>query len=512
MYRIALALARRYPTFDPKPMLGLEHGIITIPGSRHRSGGVRALTTPLAIARQCLDEPCAPAVWERLHEALAAELEAVERGECPQRPPTENAPDGSSWQLDASGAPWIPRPGGRIGVLRPDLELTAITGAFDTSRRTRDGKPWTPSEARFAVLGSAAARGWQLSDVTKQITSGAWPGLAGSYQRYHPGAQRQKALRRDWKKAVAGVSRRKSGRPCHTRERHHRGGRTELRKDLGPVPGDYADIRRWDCAIRVGERYRWHGPHAITIRLVLRAVAAAAQMTGSTLVEFGCRSLGLLACVDHSTVARVLAELCAEEDPYLVRLESRRGLRGDLYMLRVPAAYADAAAWSRWRPGRLGVHPVFRVLGGAAALVCEQLASAPVRAIDLPVLTGLAATTVSTALAALAGHGIAVRGPAGWHRGPADLDDVAALLGIPEMLAAILARHRQERRSWRTCLTAAPRCPPAACVDEDVPWPEAPTRDEFGEAMGARPPPDPEQNRDPSLVAAGPGGGAPHAA
>jgi hypothetical protein len=86
------------------------------------------------------------------------------------------------------------------------------------------------------------------------------------------------------------------------------------------------------------------------------------------------------------------------------------------------------------------VHPVFRVLGGAAALVHAQLAGEPVRTTDLPVLTGLSTTTVSGALAELAAHGIAERGPEGWRRAPVGLDDVAARLGVPEILQALPAR------------------------------------------------------------------------
>ena len=510
MRRVALALSRRYPSLDPSPMLGREHGIIRPPGSRHRgTGGFQALSTPLRQAQRCTAQPNGPGVWQRLCEALREELEAVERGEAPVRAPgAEAAPEGAQWRLDETGMPWLPRPGGRVPRLRPDLELTALTGAFDTSRYP------TPSEARYGVLGSAAARGWRLAEVTERMRSGAWDGLARFYDRYQPGRQRIGALAADWKKAVTGAHGEDSGRPGNTRETHHGGGSLP-RDGLGPSPqadlggsaGDYQEIRRWDCALRAGERQRWPGAHGITIRMVMRAVAAAAQMTGSTVIEFGTRALAIQAGLDHSTVARVLREVREEDDPYLDLLEERRGrgtfgltrrerrrrgLRGDLYMLRIPEAYADAAAWGRWRPGRLGVHPVFRALGGGpAVLVYEQLTSGPVRAIDLEVLTGVSATAVSTALADLAAHGIAVRGPGGWRRGPADLDEIAADLGVPEALEALQARYRHERQEWLGRLmlvTAPPAVPPP---DDHVPWPDGPfPGDGHDEPAAARAPPD----------------------
>ncbi len=181
---------------------------------------------------------------------------------------------------------------------------------------------------------------------------------------------------------------------------------------------------------------------------------AACQLKGSMVIEFGTRSIGMLAGVDHATAARALRELREENDPFLELLDSPRDpaskrskARGDQYLVRVPGAYAEVAAWHRWRPGRIGVHQVFRAAGGsAAALVYEQLDAGPVRTMDLPVMTGLSSTAVNTALAELAAHGLAVRGHGGWRRGPADPDELAAQLGVLEALAEIQAEYKEERK------------------------------------------------------------------
>ena len=492
---VAMALARRFISLDPSPMLGRQDGLIRPPGSRHRSGGYQTLTTPLGNARRCVAQPCGPLVWERLREALSAEIEDAQRGQAPlPPPPLETAQESARWRIDDAGARWLPRRNGRIPVLRPDLELTAVAGEFDTGRQTYDGKPWTPSDARFAVLCSAAARGWRLEEVTGQMRSGAWSGLARFYHRYPP-RHRARRLAADWDKAVTFAAteqpvRANSDRDCTTRENNHTGGRPASRNDHDAgADGDYQQVRRIDAAMRAVEVRRWPGPAGIRMRLVMRALLAAAQMTGSVVIEFGCRSLAIGSCSDHTTVARALQRLRAEPDPFVVLLESRRGVRGDLLMLQVPEALAEEAAWRQWRPGRLGVHPVFHALGGPAALVFEQLASEPVRAFDLPVLTGLSPTTISTALADLGAHGLAERHCGGWRRGRVDPDQVAVELGIPAVIAHVQAQHRADRQHWRAWLMR-PQSTPADPRPDDIPWPDQPPPDDLDlDLLPARGPP-----------------------
>jgi hypothetical protein len=260
---------------------------------------------------------------------------------------------------------------------------------------------------------------------------------------------------------------------------------------------NYQGIRCWDSAVRAAERQRWRGHHGITIRLVLRALGAAAQLSGGMVIEFGTRSLGMLACLDHSTVARVLQELRDEDDAFIELMDSGRDpgskrsqALGDLYLLRIPEAYVTAAAWRRWRPGRMGVHPVFRVLGGPAALVYEQLGAEPVRTIDLPVLTGLSATAVSSALADLAVHALAARGPGGWRRGAATADSVADRLGVPELLRKLQDRYRLERQKWHGVLMVFRSPPATADPGSQVPLPDSPADDDpYPDLAEARGPP-----------------------
>jgi hypothetical protein len=136
-------------------------------------------------------------------------------------------------------------------------------------------------------------------------------------------------------------------------------------------------------------------------------------------------------------------------------LEAGRGLRGDLYELRLPDHLQQAVARRAWRPGLIeAVHPVFRHLGAPAAFVYERLDPHPAPSVDLATRAHLSARGAQTALAALAEHGLATRTRTGWVRGPADPTQVARALGVLDTLAALAARYRAERVAWRARLAA----------------------------------------------------------
>jgi hypothetical protein len=119
------AIALRFPAVDPAPMCSLS-GQISPPGSRHKSGGWRLLSTPLSEARAAAEHPNGPEVWEALLTELAAELRLIA--------PLQSAgavPDGA--ELDSGGIPWVPRLGGRAPTVlarlldTPDLQRLFTT-------------------------------------------------------------------------------------------------------------------------------------------------------------------------------------------------------------------------------------------------------------------------------------------------------------------------------------------------------------------------------------------------
>ena len=103
-------------------------------------------------ARAAVEHPNGPEVWAALLTEFAAELRRSSNRRW-RRDVSELAAE-----LDDAGVPWVPRLGGRA-PLGAELEQSARTGRWDRSRYA--GR----SEARMAVLGAAAARGWRLAEV-----------------------------------------------------------------------------------------------------------------------------------------------------------------------------------------------------------------------------------------------------------------------------------------------------------------------------------------------------------
>jgi hypothetical protein len=148
------AMSLRFPVIDPAPMSSVS-AQISPPGARHKSGGWRLLSMPLSEARAAVEHPNGPEMWAELLTEFAAELQQVE-GSVRRAGTSEES--GSTAELDDTGAPWVPRRGGRA-PLGAELERVARSGRWDRSRYA--GR----SEARMAILGSLAARGWRLAEV-----------------------------------------------------------------------------------------------------------------------------------------------------------------------------------------------------------------------------------------------------------------------------------------------------------------------------------------------------------
>jgi hypothetical protein len=452
--QLAAGLARRYPSLDTSPMASIT-GQIRPPGSRYKSVGGRSpgwqvLTVSLASALAAAATPCGAPVWNALLAEFAAELAAVTADSYPV---SAGPPAPVTVSRDTAGVPWLPRPGGPF-PLRPDLLHIAETGSY---RQTRYP---SGSEARQAILCCAAARGWSLDDVTTAMTRGGWPGLARLYTRY-ASTSRPGAIRRDWQKAVTRITRKTSSPISHIKENYSHPPAMGLTdrdvRDLSAL-NVYQQIRIWEnarwLAERDSERRAGWGRAAVSIRLALRALGAAAQMAGSLEVEFGCRDLALIAKVSYRTMADALRAIRADDDPLALCVRRGQGLRADRYRLRIPDAYAEDAAWRRWRSGKVEpVHRVFRVLGGAAALVYEALAADPATTAEIQRFAVLSATAADRALRLLGEHGLAERHRGGWCRGPVMLDEAAAATGADALEGEIRRAYVSQRDSWWGYLT-----------------------------------------------------------
>ena len=432
---VARALALRFLSIDTAPMSSLG-GQISPPGARHKSGGWRVLSSPEA-ASAAVEHPNGPEAWAALLAELAAELRHVE--------PVGHVDNVTFSELDDTGVPWVPRLGGRA-PLGAELEHTARSGRWDRSRYA--GR----SEARMAIVGAAAARGWQLAEVKAAVACGAWKGLAGLYERRSEPGRMERLLPLEWRKCVGKISREGNVRQWHTSDGH-----TRPPADDHGLAAEYGLIREWLtailCAAEDPERLKGWGRRAVAVRLVLLALGQAAMVSGSGTIEFGTRNLALHSALSHRTVLRVLRLLRDEPDPLIDLVSLRRMARADRYALRIPDRYAGSVRWRRRRAGRAeAIHPVFLVLGGAAGLVYEALGPDEARGAEVARTARLSASAVSAALRVLAEHGLAEHGLGGWRRGAAALTDVAESTGAADLQQEREDRYRQDRESWRARL------------------------------------------------------------
>ena len=109
------AMSLRFPVIDPAPMCSLG-GQISPPGSRHKSGGWRVLSTPLSEARAAVEHPNGPEAWAALLTEFAAELQALERERGEHVGGADGEHVGPQAELDDAGVPWVPRLGGRASL------------------------------------------------------------------------------------------------------------------------------------------------------------------------------------------------------------------------------------------------------------------------------------------------------------------------------------------------------------------------------------------------------------
>ena len=442
--RVAYALAALLPSLDPTPLLNPATGCLRPPGAAHPAGGHQELVTPWARAVDAVRTRTGDAAWTALLDALAPQLAGT----------AARAAAGGPGALASPTA--VARPGGPR-PLPPAHAAIARTGRHDPDRYP------SPSEARMAVLASAAALGWSLTDVRTAVADGRWPGLARYYVRYGP-HHRGHALHRDWTNALtyaAALFTRPAPSPVSISDTGETPPQPPPADDHSTQPplelrplSDYVHLRVWRTAVDLATPQRWADRAGQSKRAVLAALAEAGQRRGTRYVDVGTRSLGLGAALDHSTVAATLRALRSERDPVVVLVEDHRGERGDLYELRIPDSHRKQAEALPWRRGRLtGLHPVFHELGVPAAHLYDAITTGGPAGVEaLATASHLSRATVYRTAELLVAHGLLTRAGGHWRRTRLRLDGLARRLKVPTLISLLLSRIRAERRQWRTLL------------------------------------------------------------
>lgn len=455
------ALGTRYRSLDKTPHQNLLHGCMRTPGSPHKRGGHQELAMSLSMAYDVARRPNSTTVWAAMNTDLAAEIAAVKALRLE-----------GTFTTTAAEAPNLQHPAGRMSRT---MQVMAQTGLYDTNRYASD------SEARQAIVAGAAAAGLELIEVERRMLQGTWPGLASFYARY-AARHRAPALRRDWLKAVAYLSKnpgtkagKNNARISPTSQPNTQGPLIQGNPLSSDPAAEHRHILTWRNALRLREYSYTESRTGLARRMVLRALGEAAHMTGSRFIEFGDRSIAVATGLDHTTVGSHLRALRSEMDPLVTLVEQGRGTKGDLYMLTIPEDVRTAAEDLSWRKGKIrALRPVFRELGLPAAFVYEALEHSPgLSTAEIVRLTRLSRTAVNEALEVMAAWNMVSRGKErGWSVVPStSLKDLAEHFGVMEAVAAQLQRYRIERILWKEWLsknvnTVAELLSPG----EDYPW------------------------------------------
>lgn len=435
---LAKALARRFPGVDPLPhTTGATSGCIRTPGSPYKDGsGFQELVTPLDIARRVLMMRNGSEVIGALRRELTEELATGAREAMTLARPLEELEE----EAAVLNAAFVGR------VMAPRLLSLAQEGLYQQAGYG------DRSTARMAVLCAAARAGLQFEDVAARVEDGRWAGLVELFQNANKPGQ---LLGKEWRKAVAFVANsqrtKKSVRHCNTSEdvKVTRGApRARTNEEI--TIDEHRFIRRWRAVLGEVETLELSGPRGMHARFLLRALAAAAHQKGSRHIEFGVRSLSLSLPVQPSTVSRVLAELRAEEDPWISLVREGEGTRADSYELRLPERHIERAERVELPSGKIhALRPVFRELGVVAALVFEAIEQGAPSIETARVRAAVSRSAAYEALELLVAWGLIERDGRGRLLAvPSRLGEVAERVGAALVVGLLVERFRAERRAW----------------------------------------------------------------
>lgn len=430
---------RLWPTLDISPMTNAREGCLTAPGSPCKDGSHRRLLTPLPDAIRAITRRADPDFTARALHRLTK-----------LAPPPTTVPTTT-----------LPTSGGTGRPLSPLHTIIAEQGTWPAERTTPDGRPWTRSEACYAVLCAAAARGHHEDQVLDNIRHGRWSGLLTLYTgRYGPRWYRR--FHAEWRKAAAAAS------PSTTtpQARQNTGG-----QGRSTTESDY--VRRWLAIAMTVSDQLIPGKNKHNARAVLWALAWLAWRKQRRYVEAGTRSYarGCAGLLDHTTAASILRQLrdLPADNALLQLISTGRGTHGDLYELVIPPAYAhlatDPETWPEPRPipGAFGVrdrrNPRRTLLGATAWRLHQALSSgATGTAAHLARTAGISRSEAYQVIPALIRAGLARRtsgtaSSAGqWEKGPTTPAEAGKPLGAQHHLDQLDARHRRERQQWRAVL------------------------------------------------------------
>lgn len=434
-------LAARLVTLDCSPMLGVEQGCITPPGSPTREGGHRRLEGTL--------DDAIDAFTVRSDRGVVARLTALLGGVTTPRHRTPVAAVAASLTQDERlvGVGRERRLDPRFHRSTPfpeAVETYAATGKLNKAL-------WpTPSEARQSVIGHAVLRGASAADIEKAMTTKEWAGVRRAYiTKYRDPAV---ALRRDVEKAMSWAAGIVHQFHQLTHKNKHTGGGDSFLNDR--IRRKWlAHAQLWIDSEFLGTRQR---PVLLAVVQALAYTSALAGelVEGVPVVAVGGRSLSHSAgLMSESTVWSALRVLRETPGSPLLLVARGAGREADRYALTTPPTTRGPGRARIERARVEPVHPAWSVLGLRGRAVYELVVAGLATSVD-DVFAGamLRPSNGYAILAALTAAGLIERDGATLGPGSRTLDDVADAHGLENVAADRIVRHRAERLLWQVWL------------------------------------------------------------
>lgn len=442
-------LETRLPTLDCKPMRSKPgYACITPPGSPCKDGGYRQLVdATVDDAVDAFTVRSEPGVIRRMIETLHPQ-QALPLAGAPGETERAGRTDPPAVEIVALETTLPPAHISRAAL--PGWVANFVQHGVVPDKRTPDGKPWSASEARLAVIEHHALRGWSGQQIWDTMRA-QWPGMWAAYVDRKDQVRRfsdQWELGYDhaWHRSLRKAG--KSHSSVHQLGLTHTGGIRDLRWKL-------AAARKW--VLISGEfdgRERW------TALAVVNALAYAIALTPGTTAAMGGRWLSISGgMVSEDAVWAVLRKIRSVEGSPVRFVRGFDSEHGDEYTLVEPTIGGRkirAAEWEVYATRVDPIDPVWSVIGRSAWHVWETMRAIeqkPGARLTRRVIAAagrIAVTTVDAAVAALEEHGLVDVG----HGWAARTGRTTRRLGELTEWADTrrqerIERHGRERHAWK---------------------------------------------------------------
>ena len=428
-------------TCDITPMRGYRSGIIRTPGSPHKNGGHQTLITPLSEAHRILEQGNRTINFAHYACTLPVAIK-------------NNPIDPTIYEPNTDTSP--------AAALQHGWDTYARTGRYTHLKTAKGHRYPSASEARLGFLAYLYRTGYDYPTLHKHIQNNTWPALTDAYTKYSP-EERTRLITREWALATTEHSTRRARTPKTPANPIH----YLLRTTTAPWATKASNsrkrdrqtaIRQWATLTETHGTALYGGSEAaLSLRLVLKALATQAYRAGSTVFTCSYRTIRLYTGLSLGTIRNVLTRLLNEETPLLKLAYQGSMNRPNTYRLLIPDTHAQLATTSYIKGIISPLPQAFYALDKAAWFIFNTFTRRNKHTLaELACITGISARRVARVARVLVAEGFLAEtvkaGAKAWRMDRwCDLEELAfwtdGSVAYAELNDQVTAQQRQWRKS-----------------------------------------------------------------